>query len=61
MIDENRERAVHLVKKCEIVADGHKLMTVGAHTGHVWRVVAYCETSEIAASIADALARAKTE
>lgn len=55
---ENTERAAHLVKKCEIVADGHRLMTLGPHTGHTWQVVAFCENAEIAQAIADALKRA---
>lgn len=53
--DAEKHRARHIVNECEIVADGHRLMTLGAHTGHVWRVIAMCENAEIAAAIAGAL------
>lgn len=52
----NMDRATHLVRECKVVADGHKLMTMGPHTGHTWQVVAYCETAEIALEIANVLA-----
>ena len=56
-----RERAMHLVDECEIEADGHRLMTLGPHTGHVWQVVALCDTAEIAAAIAAALNKVRKQ
>jgi len=52
-------RAKHLVENCEIVPEGHKLMTLGAHTGHTWKVIAYCENEQIASEIARALERSR--
>lgn len=51
----SKHRAQHIINKCEVVADGHQLLTLGAHTGHVWKVIAYCENADIASAIASAL------
>lgn len=45
----------------EIVADGHRLTTLGGHTGHMTQTVALCENAEIATALAEALSRGRRE
>lgn len=54
--ERRSERARYIATHCDIVADGHKLLTLGSHTGHQWEVVAYCESAEMAAALAAVLA-----
>jgi hypothetical protein len=50
------ERWQSIVSHFEIVADGHRLVTHGAHTGHVYQTVALCENARIAQALAEAIA-----
>ena len=51
--------ANNLLKNCDIVSDGHRILTLGAHTGHTWKTVALCENAEIAAAIVTAICKAR--
>ena len=41
-------------------SEGHKLLTLGAHTGHTVRAIAFCENEAWAAAIASALSARTT-
>lgn len=49
------ERWKQIVRDHEILANGHKLVTHGAHTGHHVQTIALCESQEIAVALAEAL------
>lgn len=58
--EHQAHRADYLVRNCEIVAEGYKLMTMVGYTGEVWKTIALCENAGIAAAIATVLAKART-
>lgn len=59
--DYELERWRSIVKHYAISADGHRLVTHGAHTGHMIKTVALCETAIIATALAEALARQRED
>lgn len=59
--DHALHRARYMVERCKIEADGHRLVTLGAHTGHAYKVRAFCENEQVASEIAAALARARVK
>jgi len=44
-----------------IWANGHMLLTLGSHTGHVVRPIAFCEDATWAAAIASAIEARRAE
>jgi hypothetical protein len=44
-----------------IWADGHMLLTLGSHTGHTVRPIAFCEDATWAAAIAQAIEARRAE
>ena len=59
--EDDRAKWESIVLYYEIFADGHRLVTHGAHTGHMYQVVALCENEHIAKALANALARQRKE
>lgn len=44
-----------ILTRYDVWADGHKLRTLGPHTGHMVTDIAYCRDEEMAAEIADCI------
>lgn len=50
------ERWRSILQNNSVEAQGHRLVTHGAHTGHAVQTVALCEDAIVAKALADALA-----
>ena len=59
--EHQRERWASIVQHYVIFSDGHRLVTHGDHTGHVYQTVALCENEHIASALAAALERQRKE
>lgn len=46
---------MNILTRHEVWAEGHKIRTLGPHTGHMVTDIAYCRDDEIASHIAECI------